>query len=105
MNADAVQAAEGALLASWKVANDSFSRGMATHAAARDAATAVAAAEPILRAAIAAEIERKSHEARNEYERGLFRYGSAVEPGSRDPWAEGAIDAYLDAARIARGES
>jgi hypothetical protein len=55
-----------------------------------------------LRERLAAAIERKSHEARTEYERGLFRYGSAIEPGSRDPWAEGAIDAYLDAARIVR---
>lgn len=50
MSADAVRAAAEALHASWKVGADSFSQDMAGHAAQRDAATAVAAAEPIVRA-------------------------------------------------------
>lgn len=104
MNADAVQAAMAAIHD--MDCDEPGCRGAEFGGRySRWAEAAVAAVEPIIRAQIAAEIERKSHEARNEYERGLFRYGSAVEPGSRDPWAEGAIDAYLDAARIARGDS
>jgi len=89
VNADAVRAVEGALLASWKVANDSFWRGMAAHAAARDAATAVAAAEPIIRAQIAAEIEA--------LRRSVTPSGDAVDPKAQ---------AYLIRAReIAEGAS
>ena len=68
---------------------------------------AVSAARPIIEAEvrerIAAVYDEKARTMHAEYERGLFRYGSAIEPGSRDVFLEAAIDACDTAARIARG--
>ena len=59
--------------------------------------------EAEVRERIAADIEAEAQKIRAEYQRGLHYYGSAVEPGSRDPWAEGSMDGLALAARIARG--
>jgi hypothetical protein len=69
-----------------------------------EATVAVDAATPHIRAQAAAEVLAMRDVIHAEYERGLFRYGDAIEPGSRDPFAEVAMDA-LDrtAARIVEG--
>ena len=61
-----------------------------------------AAVVPILAEHFAQAVEAERARIHVEYERGLFRYGDAVEPGSRDPFAEAAMDALDDAARVIR---
>jgi len=58
-----------------------------------------------VRGRIAAEIEEYAAPIRKQYEAWVYTYGSAVEPGSRDPELGGALGALFHAARIARGES
>ena len=59
--------------------------------------------EADLRERLAAEVEAERDRIRKRYEANLFTYGSAVEPGSRDPFDEAAMDALDTAARIVRG--
>ena len=72
------------------------------HIQQHQAAAAVAAVVPILAEHFAQAVEAERARIHVEYERGLFRYGDAVEPGSRDPFAEAAMDALDDAARVIR---
>jgi hypothetical protein len=66
---------------------------------------AVAAVVPFLAEHFARVVEAERARIHAEYERGLFRYGDAVEPGSRDPFAEAAMDALDTAARVIRREA
>ena len=51
---------------------------------------------------LAGVVEAERDRIRKQYESWLFRYGSAIEPGSRDRDSEAAMDALDVAARLIR---